>query len=127
MTAFDPERFMNEPIYAFDFRFMIGSIRGFLEFSEANVEWQYHEERQSIQQQADSGGWGLSDEHHDSYLQHLLESTKHWFTAGLPLQIRYGVLFSLITMVEWSIKGLAGQLEQSINEERPKKTQPDGS
>ena len=119
MTTFDPEKFMNEPIYAFDFSFMISSIRGFLEFSEANVESQYHEERQSIQQQSDSGGWGLSDEYHDSYLQHLLENAKHWFTIGLPLQIRYGALLSLITMVEWSVKGLAGQLKQSINEKEP--------
>ena len=110
---------MNEPIYAFDFGFMIGGIQGFLEFSEANVEWQHHRERRSIQQRADSGEWDLRDELHNSYLAHLLENAEHWFTVGLPLQIRYGALLSLTTVVEWSTKHLSGRLIQSIGSESP--------
>ena len=115
MTAFDPERFMNEPNYAFDFGFMIGGIRAFLEFSEANVESQHRRERRSIQQRADSGEWNLPDEYRYSYLQHLLENAEHWFTVGLPLQIRYGALLSLTTAVEWSIGRLAERLTQPIS------------
>lgn len=38
---FDPEKFLNTQIYAFDFQFMIGDVKDFLEFSESNIDWQY--------------------------------------------------------------------------------------
>ena len=115
MTEINLERLLNEPIYAFNFKSMIGSIREFLEFSEANIENQYIEECRSIHQRADSGELNLPDEYRDSYVEHLLENTEHWFTVGLPLQIRYAALLSLITAVEWSIGQLNKQLIHPIN------------
>lgn len=96
---------------------MIGSIREFLEFSEANIENQYIEECRSIHQRADSGELNRPDEYRDSYVEHLLENTEHWFTVDLPLQIRYAALLSLITAVEWSIGHINKQLTQPIKKQ----------
>ena len=65
MSNTDLERLLNEPIYAFDFQFMIGDIADFLVFSENNIEWQYQRELQSIKRQAES------DEFPISYREHL--------------------------------------------------------
>jgi hypothetical protein len=55
MVNFDLERFMNEPIYAWDFQFMIGDLEDFLDFSESNIEWQYRRELRSIHTRAEAG------------------------------------------------------------------------
>ena len=114
MTEINLERLLNEPIYAFNFKSMIGSIREFLAFSEANIAKQHIEKRRSIHERVDSGELNFLDEHRDSYVEHLLENTEHWFTVGLPLQVRYAALLSLITAVEWSIGLLNKQLTQPI-------------
>jgi hypothetical protein len=51
MVEFNPEKFLDTPIYALDFQFMIGDVKAFLEFSESNIEWQYRRELQAISHQ----------------------------------------------------------------------------
>lgn len=40
MPEFDPEKFLNTPIYAFDFQFMIVDVKDLLEFSASNIDSQ---------------------------------------------------------------------------------------
>ena len=47
MPDIDPEKFLNTPIYDFDFQFMIGDVKDFLEFSENNIDLQYQRELQA--------------------------------------------------------------------------------
>ena len=88
------------PIYAFDFQFMIGDVKDFLESSESNIEWQHHRELQAISQQkalnADTS----------EYSEHLEENTSHRFLVSLPLRVRYAAILAFTTSVEWSVKVL---------------------
>ncbi len=115
MTDFDPEEFLNRPIYAFDFQVMIGDIRGFLEFSENNIDWQYRAELQSLRRQSE-----IKDIP-DVYYDHLVENAKHWFEVSLPMWTRYAALVAQTTTVEWAAKFLAERASFSIGK-RPKDT-----
>ena len=48
IADFDLQKFLENPIEAFDFQFMIGDVKDFLEFSESNSDWQYRHELQAI-------------------------------------------------------------------------------
>ena len=48
IADFDLQKFLDTPIEAFDFQFMIGDVKDFLEFSESNIDWQYRRELQAI-------------------------------------------------------------------------------
>lgn len=107
---------LNTPINALDFRFMIGDIRDFIEFSEQNIEWQYQREVQKIDTQ-DAAGYEIQER--DS----LLESLEHRFKISLALRVRYGALTSFLTSVEWALKSLSkphnlfkGTKPKNINE-----------
>lgn len=101
MPEFDTEKFLNTPIYAFDFKFMIGDVKDFLEFSENNIDLQYQRELQAIAHRKD---W---DQFPSDYCEHLEGVINHRFRVSLPLRIRYGALLSFITSVEWSVKLLS--------------------
>ncbi len=109
MTDFDPEKFLNEPIYALDFRFMIGDVEDFLEFSEANIEWQYRRELLSINHRHDA------EDFEPGYREHLETNAEHRFVVSLPLRVRYGALIAFITSVEWAIKYVVGQLSKPLS------------
>ncbi len=98
MSDINLDRLMNEPIYAFDFQFMIGDVQDYLDFSENNIEWQYGTELQTIRRRAETQD--LSPE----YREHLETNAEHRFKVSLPLRIRYGALLALVTAVEWSVK-----------------------
>lgn len=100
MPGFDPEEFLNTPIYAFDFQFMIGDVKDFLEFSENNIDLQYQCELQAIAHRKD---W---NQFPSDYREHLEENVNHRFRVSLPLRIRYGAVLAFITSVEWSVKFL---------------------
>ena len=108
MTDFDPERLLNEPIYALDFKIIVGDIEDFLEFSESNIEWQLRRELRAIQMRAER------EELEPGYKEHLEGDAEHRFKVSLPLRIRYGVLIALITSVEWSVSFLAGRLKEPL-------------
>ena len=103
MTEFDLQKFLDTPIDAFDFQFMIGDVKDFLEFSENNIDWQYRRELQSIAHHKD-----LDDFPH-GYRDHLEQNAEHRFKVSLPLRVRYGAVLAFTTSVEWAV----GYLNQS--------------
>ena len=103
MTEFDLQKFLDTPIDAFDFQFMIGDVKDFLEFSESNIDWQYRRELQSIAHRKD-----LADFPH-GYRDHLEQNAEHRFKVSLPLRVRYGAVLAFTTSVEWAV----GYLNQS--------------
>lgn len=108
MPDIDLERLLNEPIYAFDFQFMIGDIGDFLDFSETNMELQYGQELLSIKQQAEV------EEFPNGYREHLETNAEHRFKVSLPLRVRYGAVIALATSVEWSVKFLTSRLRNPL-------------
>lgn len=110
MPEFDPEKFLNEPIYAWDFGFMVGDIEDFLEFTESNVEWQCRREMLSIQRRAET------EEFEPGYKEHLETNAEHRFKVSLPLRVRYSALVALITSVEWSVGFVVGRLKAPVPE-----------
>lgn len=113
MPDIDLDRLMNEPIYAFDFQFMIGDVQDYLDLSESNIEWQYRSELQSIRRRAEAGDF--EDTPH-GYREHLETNAEHRFKVSLPLRIRYGALLALATAVEWSVTVLTQHLIEPIGE-----------
>lgn len=106
----DIESILSAPIYAFDFRFMIGDVKDFLEFSESNIAWQLRRELQAIAHRTDY------DELPPGYRLHLEEIAHHRFGVSLPLRIRYGAVLALTTSVEWSVKFLNSQSVAPIHD-----------
>lgn len=117
MSHIDLDRLMNEPIYDFDFQFMIGDIQDYLDFSENNIKRQYWSELQSIRRRAEADDF---EDIPQGYREHLEANAEHRFKVSLPLRIRYGALLALVTAVEWSVASLA----QNIIE--PPETKPKG-
>jgi hypothetical protein len=97
MIEFDVEKFLSTPIEAFDFQFMIGDVKDFLEFSEINIDLQYKRELQVIVERKDL------DEYPIEYEDHLQRSIDHRFQVSLPLRVRYGALLAFVTSVEWAV------------------------
>lgn len=94
---FDPQKFLDAPIEAFDFQFMIGDVKDFLEFSESNIDWQYRRELQAIAHRKDF------DDFPPGYRHHLEQNAEHRFRVSLPLRVRYGAVLAFTTSVEWAI------------------------
>ncbi len=114
MPDIDPEKFLNTPIYDFDFQFMIGDVKDFLEFSENNIDLQYQRELQAISHRKN---W---DESPSGYREHLEQNIDHRFRVSLPLSIRYGAVLALTTSVEWSVKHLNKQALEPIKDKTNK-------
>lgn len=117
MSEIDLERLLKEPIYAFDFQFMIGDVKDFLDFSEINIERQYRRELRSIRRDELKGF--QPEEYREAYREHLEANAKDRFEVTLPLRVRYGALLALTTSVEWSVQYLVERLRQSISK-KPK-------
>jgi hypothetical protein len=116
MFNIDLDRLMKEPIYAFDFQFMIGDIQDYLDFSEGNIESHYLSELQSIKARSEAGD--LEDIPDYDYWSHLEDGAAHRFKVSLPLRIRYGALLALVTAVEWSMESFCQLLIVPV-EKRP--------
>ena len=97
IADFDLQKFLDTPIEAFDFQFMIGDVKDFLEFSESNIDWQYRRELQAIAHGKDY------DEFPPDYRHHLEQNAEHRFKVSLPLRFRYGAVLAFTTSVEWAI------------------------
>jgi hypothetical protein len=117
MTNVDLEKLLNEPIYAFDFRFMIGDVEGFLDFSESSIEWQFRRETQDIRRRAEF------EDYPQEYIDHLETNAEHRFNVSLPLRIRYAAVVALITSVEWSVNFLVKSLKTPISKKRCSRNQ----
>src|SRR5689334_8234085 len=82
MSETDLTDLLDQPIWAIDFQAMLGDVQDFLEFSEANIDWQYRSELQRIEREAKLGF--LKDEyaeHEESYKRHLVQTAEHRFTV----------------------------------------------
>ena len=99
--TWDPHKFLHTPIHAYNFQCMIGDLIDFLEFSEANIEWQHRRELQEIKRREVIESFPMG------YREHLEENAEFRFRVSLPLQVRYAAVISLVTSVEWSIENLA--------------------
>lgn len=109
---FDLKKFLDTPIDAFDFQFMIGDVKDFLEFSESNIDWQYRRELQAIAHHKDI------DEFPPGYRDHLEQNTEHRFRVSLPLRVRYGALLAFTTSVEWAVGYLNKCAASSVVDDR---------
>lgn len=98
MPEVDPQKFLDTPIYAFDFQTMIGDVKDFLEFSENNIDWQYQREIHAVSQRQDR------EEYPSGYREQLEQNTQHRFLVSLALRVRYAGLLAFTTSTEWSIK-----------------------
>ncbi len=78
ISDFDLQKFLDTPIEAFDFQFMIGDVKDFLEFSESNSDWQYRRELQAISNGKDY------DDFPSGYRHHLEQNAEHRFKVSLP-------------------------------------------
>ncbi|MGF6975383.1 hypothetical protein QFZ94_003833 [Paraburkholderia sp. JPY465] len=114
MKKFDPEKFLRTPLYAFDFRFMIGDVKDFLESSECNIDLQFQRELHAISQK-DFKGFPAG------YRDHLEENANYRFKVSLPLRVRYGALLALTTSVEWSVEILNKNATERVVAKRNKK------
>lgn len=108
MINIDLERLLNEPIYAFDFQYMIGDVEVFLDFSESNIEWQYRRELRDIDRALNASDYPRE------YGEHLKDNAAHRFNVSLALRVRYAALVALTTSVEWSIQFLVERLKNPI-------------
>ena len=115
MPEIDLKRLLNEPIYAFDFQFMIGDIEDFLDYSESNIEWQYKREIQSILHKAEA------EDLPQGCKEHLETNAEHRFKISLPLRVRYGALLSLTISVEWSVGYLVEKLVEPLKKNQKEK------
>jgi hypothetical protein len=97
VAEFDADKFLDAPIDAIDFQFMIGDVKDFLEISESNIEWLLRRELQAISHRTDL------DDYPRGYREHLEENAAHRFKVSLPLRVRYSALLALITSVEWAV------------------------
>lgn len=97
IPGFDLQKFLDTPIDALDFQFMIGDVKDFLEFSESNIDWQYRRELQAIAHGRDY------DNLPPSYRHHIEQNAEHRFKVSLPLRVRYGAVLAFTTAVEWTI------------------------
>ena len=111
-TDFDADRFLATPIYAFDFQFMIGDVKDFLEFSESNIDRRYQRELQTISHRRDL------DDFPQGYREHLEQCAEHRFKVSLPLRVRYGAVLALTTSVEWSVNFLNEESLAPVPEKR---------
>ena len=112
MSNRDTESILSAPIYAFDFRFMIGDVKDFLDFSESNIAWQLRRELKAIAQRTDH------DDLPAGYRLHLEEIANHRFGVSLPLRVRYGALLAFTASVECSMRFLNLQSVAPIPDKR---------
>lgn len=108
MVGINLEPLLNEPIYASDFQSMIGDVEDFIDFSEANIDWQYRRELQAIGRKAEI------EEFPDGYREHLETNAEHRFKVSLPLRVRYGAVIALTTSVEWAVGFLVKRLKEPL-------------
>lgn len=113
MPGINLDRLLNEPIYAWDFRCMIGDVEDFLNFSECNIDWQFHRELQHINHRAEAEGFP------EDYKKHLETNAEHRFKVSLPLRVRYGAVIALNTSVEWTVGFLGDHLQSPLS--KPKR------
>lgn len=100
--------FLNRPMYALDFRIMIGDVVDFLDFSERNIESQFQLELQAIPKMV------APEDRSTGLVEHLENNANFRFQVALPLRLRYAVVVALVTSIEWSVRLLVKKFNVEV-------------
>lgn len=100
------------PLYLWDFQFQFGDLLDFIEFSEANLEWQRSSYLKMLDKQYRGKGYPA-----DEYSAER-DNIEYRFDFRLAQKIRYSAIIALVTTVEWA----SGLLEkQGLKEKEVRK------
>lgn len=93
---------LNQPLFGWDTVSLLGDVEDFLDFSEANIEWQRKREMRRVEAEIEAfeSGDPLTDA---LYREQKLEEVEYRFDVSLAQRVRYSGLTSLITSLEWSL------------------------
>ena len=118
--SFDANAFLSQPIDAWDTLTLLNDIEDFIDFSEANIEWQLRRELRRLK--AEHAVVIIDDPHMDvQYKAHEVEGIEYRFNVSLAQRVRYSALTALITSMEWSLLMLQRRAEFVIPE-KPERT-----
>lgn len=118
-TPIDIDAFLDQTFFGLDTQAMLGDVEDFINFSEANIDWQKKRELRRAEQECDEEEF--DDVHFAAqYRDQRLEGVKYRFEVSLTQRVRYAALMSLITTIEWVLLALEKRSSFSF----PKK--PDG-
>ncbi len=99
---FDLDALFDQPLFGWDTLSLLGDVEDFLDFSEANIEWQLKRELRRVE--TDNSTFDTGDPHFDAqYRDQQLENVEYRFKVSLAQRVRYSGLTSLITSLEWSL------------------------
>jgi hypothetical protein len=100
--SIDVEALLNQPLFGWDTLSLLGDVEDFLDFSEANIEWQLQRELRRVH--AENELVQLDDPSLEAqYKDQQIESVEYRFSVSLTQRVRYSGLTSLITSIEWSL------------------------
>lgn len=118
-TPIDIEAFLDQTFFGLDTQAMLGDVEDFINFSEANIDWQKKRELRRAEQEFDE------EQFDDAYFaaqyrDQSLKGVEYRFEVSLTQRVRYAALTSLITTIEWVLLALKNRASFSF----PKK--PEG-
>lgn len=102
LTPAQIEALINEPIYGLDALTLLEDVEDFLDFSEANIDWQAKRGARKAEVECQAIEF---DDPLDAvrYREHRLEGVNYRFNVSLTQRIRYSGLTAVITSIEWSL------------------------
>jgi hypothetical protein len=112
-TQFEIDKLLDKTFFGIDTLFMLGDVEDFLDFSEANIEWQRRRELRRAAIEADSA------EFEDArtagqYKEQMLESVDYRFGVNLAQRVRYSGVVAIITTVEWVLLALKARARFTV-------------
>ena len=104
-TPIDIEAFLDQSFFGLDTQAMLGDVEDFINFSEANIDWQKKRELRRAEQECDEEKF--DDAHFAAqYRDQRIEGVEYRFDVSLTQRVRYAAVTSLITTVEWVLLAL---------------------
>lgn len=99
---------LNEPIYGWDSLALLGDVEDFLDFSEANIEWQAKRELRATSIECE--GMDFEDPLDNArYVEQRIEGVQYRFKVSLTQRVRYSGLTAIITTIEWALIVVKGR------------------
>lgn len=118
--SIDAEALLNQEIFGWDTLSFLCDVEDFLDFSEANIEWQLERELRRVR--AENETFELDDPLLEAqYKDQQLEGVKYRFNVSLAQRVRYSGLTFLITSIEWTLLLLRRLATRGVPD-RPQKT-----
>lgn len=101
LTKEELDRLIDEPIYSWDVRRLLGGIIDFLDFTEGQLAWQRRGEIRKAAEKARATEFEPPDEAlNASYKDHLIEAAQYRFDAGLCQNVRYSGFIAYIGILD---------------------------